>query len=265
MSLLQLHQEVRPSGHSAVIMASHVGFLLSIGIAFKARRLVEAMSLSLSALISLHYHVCDENLWCPYGLDVTIWHALDVWSTFFLICFIFGVMVLDLPNPKHRFILRTVYFVSVTGSVWYDKGSMMLFGGLLASVALLIVARYALAKPSNRQRKKKSLGDLVVGLIVFVIALGCFVLANTPIVGHTRYDPKVDGPLKPMDVPDTSVYWVFHSIWHFSSAISSFFVLRFLTERYAFVSTGVDDFAERSSNAASLLNSTVVQRQRDLS
>ena len=236
------HQDARPSGHSYVIMASHVSFIAAIFTAFRYGKLVEGFGLALSCVISLHYHLCDENLHCPYGIGIEGWHALDVWSTFFLVCFIFAVMVLDLKSKKAKFIVRVVYFIAVTGSVMYDKSSMVLFGGLLASVGLLItlkVFKQVYFTSSNNARRATTgstttapVKDLVAGLTIFAISLGCFVLANTPgalgIGGYTRYDPKRDGPLKPMDMPDTSTYWLFHSIWHFASAISALFILRYL-------------------------------------
>jgi hypothetical protein len=229
-----LHQHVRPSPHSLAVLASHLAFAKTIHIAWKSHRVVESLSLALSCLISLHYHLCDENLWCPYGFDVYFWHAMDVWSTFFLICFVFGVMVLDLKKKKHQFILRVAYFIAVTASVAIDRSSMLLFGSLLGSVGLLVVVRllsecgWFRARSSTKDSPSKSLSDLALGVGAFTVALGCFMVANTPVIGYVRYDRSKP---KPMDVPDTSVYWFFHSCWHLISSLSAYLILRFLSQR----------------------------------
>lgn len=224
------HQFVRPSGHSYVILLSHVSFLLCITAAVRKRLLMESVSLLFSGVISICYHVCDENFGCWLNLNIFQWHAADVWSTFFLTCFVLGVIVLDIEDRKMRFVLRFVYFVLVTGFVWYDPGSVLLLGGLLFVTAVLVFFRYAVQRHHKASRKsRKDVRRLVIGLAVFAVSLGCFILANTPIVGYQLHDPRAG--LKPMDVPDTTVYWFFHSIWHFASAIAAYQMVLFIPRR----------------------------------
>jgi hypothetical protein len=234
---LEWEQLERPSYHSYVLLLSHVSFLLSIVAAFRRRLVLESFSLVLSGLISVGYHVCDENLYCAFGWSIYQWHAMDVWSTFFLICFVLCVMVLDIRARRTKYIVRAAYFAVVTGAVWYDRSSLMIFSGLLGSVAFLVVFRYGVQRHyAVRQSMQQRSGyrgpvgggveNLVIGLAVFCCSLACFVLANTPIVGRLLHDSR-DGP-KPMDVPDTTVYWAFHSVWHFSSALSAYLIIRFI-------------------------------------
>jgi hypothetical protein len=228
---VQPHQLVRPSGHSLVILASHVSFLLCLATAVRRRQLLEAASLALSATISFCYHLCDENIACPLGWSVFAWHALDVWSTFFLVCFVLGVLVLDFDTRRARVLARAAYFALVSGCVWYDRGSMLLFGGLLASVAAAVLFRYGVQRHHQQRHQRRArrfhIRKLVTGLAIFGVSLGCFVVANTPVVGPVTYDAARDGAVKRMDVPDTAVYWFFHAVWHFASAISAHFILQF--------------------------------------
>ena len=218
-----LFQLTRPSFHSYVVLASHVSYALSFRTALRTAQYLELASLALSLAISVGYHICDENLACGLGLDIQRWHALDVWSTFFLICFVLGVRAMNFASTAVRTIVRTTYLILVTVFVIIDRGNLALFGALLASVAVGLVLRSVLGGGIGGEPKY-----LVYGLAVFACSLGCFVLANTPIIGPRTWQPET-GKLKPMDVPDTAVYWLFHSVWHFASAISAHFLLQFNT------------------------------------
>lgn len=229
-----IFQLQRPSAHSYIILASHASFIFCIREAIRRRLFVESMSLLLSATISMFYHLCDENFHCAFGIDIYGWHAADVWSTFFLICFVLGVMVLNINNKLWRTILRMAYLTAITVFVWTDPGNMVLLGSLLVVVATTVTLKFSLfpdkcnLSSSRRQERNQF---LAVGLGTFALALGCFVVANTPIVGPITYSADIHGPRKPMDVPDTAVYWVFHSIWHFLSAVSGYFIIRYLVFR----------------------------------
>ena len=218
-----LFQLARPSFHSYVVLASHVSYALSFRTALVTGQHLELASLALSLAISIGYHICDENITCGLGLDIQRWHALDVWSTFFLICFVIGVRAMNFTSSTTRTAVRTVYLVLVTAFVIIDRGNLALLGSLLASVAIGLVVRSVLGGGIG--------GDttyLAYGLGVFACSLGCFVLANTLIIGPSTWRPEA-GKLKPMDVPDTAVYWFFHSVWHFASALSAHFLLQFNT------------------------------------
>jgi hypothetical protein len=216
-----LFQEVRPSWHSAVVMASHVAFLLSLRTALRQRQFPEFAALLLSLAISLGYHLCDENVKCSLEFDIVKWHALDVWSTFFFICFVVGVRALGLSSRAARGALRGVYLLLVTAFVVIDRGSVAMAGGLLALVTMSLVVRYLLF-PLQRGSPQY----LLMGLGTFSVSLGCFVVANTPMVGPVTWTSHA-GELKPMHLPDTAVYWAFHSVWHFASAVSAHCLLKF--------------------------------------
>jgi hypothetical protein len=221
MQAQPLFQLSRPSPHSYVVLLSHASYALTLRTAVRHRQYLELCSLALSLAISVGYHICDENVHCGLGLDVVRWHALDVWSTFFLICFVIGVRAMNFATKGARVVVRCVYLFLITLFVFLDRGSAVLFGALLASVAIGLVCRHLIAGAVG--------GDatyLALGLGVFACSLGCFVIANTPIIGPVTWD-GLPGTLKPMDVPDTAVYWAFHSVWHFASALSAHFLLVF--------------------------------------
>ena len=229
-----IFQHQRPSLHSYVILASHASFIVCIAEALRRRLVVESVSLLLSAFISIFYHLCDENLHCAFGMDIYGWHAADVWSTFFLICFVLGVMILNIRDAFGRNALRMAYLAAVTLFVWIDAGNMLLLGSLLVVVATSVVLRFTWwpleDKLSHAKRVERN-KFLAVGLGTFALALGCFVVANTPVVGPVTYNASIHGPQKPMDVPDTAVYWVFHSVWHFLSAVSGYFIIKYIVFR----------------------------------
>ena len=225
------YQLTRPSWpHSHVILASHTAFALCLYTAVVHGHALEAAGLTLSAAISVAYHICDENFACAFGWPIATWHALDVWATFFLVCFVLGVMVLDLPSRKARFAARAAYAALVTSFVWYDRGSMLLFGGLLLSVAVAVFFRYAVQRRHlawGAAKRRARLRYLITGLAIFSLSLGCFVVANTSVIGPVTYDAARDGPVKPMAVPDTAVYYLFHSVWHACSALSAHCIVKF--------------------------------------
>ena len=214
MSETLLFQLSRPSGHSYVLLASHVAYAVGFRTAIRTGQYLELASLLVSLCISVGYHVCDENLYCSLGLDIQKWHALDIWSTFFLICFVIGVRAMDFASATVRAAVRVVYLLLITTFVVIDRGNLALFGLLLASVAVLLVVRHVAGYAHSGNRHL-----LAMGLGVFAVSLGCFVLANTPVIGPVTWPGG--GQLKPMDVPDTAVYWAFHSVWHFASAVAA--------------------------------------------
>jgi hypothetical protein len=230
----------RPSYHSAAVLASHAVYSVTVWSAWCLRRPLEFVSLVVSATVSLLYHVCDENIGCAFGWDIAVWHALDVWSTYFLICFVLGVTMLRIQDRKRRFAVRALYFILVTCTVAYDRSSMILSGALLLSISAWIVVRNRTLLRSTMpwdgmattpQRRENFAVDrrrsLILSLVCLTISLGFFVTANTPIVGRRLHDPLA-GP-KPMHVPDTTLYWFFHALWHVGSGISVLLVLRFAT------------------------------------
>ncbi len=249
-----LLQYVRPTWHSGVIMTSHLLFAVTIATALRRRMLLEALAMLASVVISLQYHICDENIVCPFGWSIVTWHALDVWATFFLISAVLGVLIIDPASRTVRVAMQLGFTLWVSVAVWYDRSSTIALGAILATVFASIGYRYLIQRhhlsfavksdqhagarsasegsSSSRCRPRRKVfvvRRLVIGVVIFCLALACFMVANAPISDAVRtYDPSrfAPGALKPMDVPDTAVYWFVHSIWHVASAISAFFVLR---------------------------------------
>lgn len=258
----ELLQRSRPTWHSIAILMSHALFALAIRTAWRRRMFFEVAAMSFSVVISLHYHVCDENITCPFSWSIVTWHALDVWSTFFLISAVLAVMILEPSRWEVAAALRMGYTFWVTVAVWYDRSSVIGLGAILFSVFAAIGYRYFIQKHHHEDllvlvpasstatsnprrggggsiaahasnvvvvRKKFVLRRLIAGVIIFGVALACFMVANAPIhaavmtYDAARYPP---GTLKPMDVPDTAIYWLVHSVWHVASAFAAFFVLR---------------------------------------
>jgi len=61
---MNLEQLQRPSGHSLAIFVSHIGYLLSIAVAFKRNLILEGFTFVFATTISLLYHLCDEKIAC---------------------------------------------------------------------------------------------------------------------------------------------------------------------------------------------------------
>ena len=212
---MDFHQISRPSAvHSFVILASHVFFLPGVYQAWRLRFPVELVSLCLVTAVSLLYHTCDENLFCAFDMSITQWHATDVWVTFLLICFLLGVMALDLKTWVAA-ALRCVYFVWVSAVVLFDATSLFHRALLILSVTALIIWRYGMQK--HHKHTSLDVASLVQAWVIFGVAQVAFFLAITPIVGRRLH---ADATPKPIALPDTTVYWLFHSLWHLFAAVS---------------------------------------------
>ena len=294
-------QAVRPSFHSAALFLSHVGFAAAIRIACRRRLWSEALFMTLCVVISLLYHVCDENLndVCVFGWSIVRWHLMDVWATFTLISVVLGVFVLDLSSFTARVALRLAYLLWVTVQVcWIGPASTLGLGSILATVFGSVAFRYLRQRhhllhhddESQHQRGiaattapiRFRVDRLAKGVALFTVALCCFMVANAPLTeavktydreaheaavvsvnsasllalaGRKRLSARgnsnalqddaadkialnsaraqlLSSTIKPMDIPDTAVYWAVHSIWHVASAWSACFVLR-MKERVA--------------------------------
>eukprot|EP00759_Apiculatamorpha_spiralis_P006760 PhF_6_TR14002/c0_g1_i1/m.22451 len=218
----EFHQLARPSWHSYVMVCSHFSFWVPVRTCYVRGLILEAISLAISFVISILYHACDEGLYCAANLNLETWHFIDVWCTFFLVCFVLGVYFLQLPG-KWSSLLRIVWFVVITLAVSYDRFSLPLMGSLFVTPAILLALRYA--HPHGRKAFVVHFEPFpfLVGMSVFGVALIVFVSAGEEVAGARKLH-DVSKP-KPANVPDTTLYWMYHGLWHVLCMISTHFVV----------------------------------------
>ena len=202
-----MEQFTRPSWHSTVLLLSHCVFILPVVVGFLKDRIIEGLSIIIAICVSFSYHLCDENYYCLNG-NIYQWHTGDVWMTFCLVTGVYGVSILRIERPEIRILARIGYFMLSTICVIYDQSSTQL--GLLL-YATIIIPIICYRKQVLRSWYSK------MGLVSFAVAITTFICANN--FGQSLRTGK-EALTRP-DVPETTLYWFFHSLWHLFIAISA--------------------------------------------
>jgi len=217
-----LHQHARPSPHSYVVLLSHFWFFLPIWTCHRKGLLLETVGLTTALLVSSLYHACDEGLHCAGSMDLPAWHFVDVWATFLIVCFVLGVYFLQLP-PTWAGALRVTYFVVITAAVSYDRFSFPLMASLFVTPLLLLLLRYGHSNGRVVFAMHFETKPFLIGMGAFGCALVVFVAAGEEWLGARRLH-DVAKP-KPKDVPDTTLYWALHSLWHVLCMVSTHLII----------------------------------------
>lgn len=241
-----LRQTSRPSPHSYVILLSHIGYLWCVLVSWKMQFFYECLTFAIATLISFLYHLCDDKIICigayspckrfsascfnlrvlrqtafyPFELDSGMplegWHFLDVYYTFYTVMvitlYLCGIKASDaklmLVNVYSTFMVALVHFARFT--VW-------------ANIALWAVPftlfMFCLWK---KQVAHFEASTLVKVTLYLLISVASFVLAN--FTGFNRLPDAKRLAINPT-APETDVYWLFHSLWHFFSQVAIGYLL----------------------------------------
>ena len=217
-----LHQQARPSLHSYAMLLSHLSFFIPIVTCYRRSLLLETISLATAFFISTLYHACDEGLHCAGNLNLHAWHFVDVWATFLIVCFVLGVYFLQLP-PRWAGALRVIYFIVITGAVSYDRFLFPLMASLFVTPLVLLLVRYGHTNGRVAFAMNFEAKPFAIGITLFGLALVVFVIAGEEVAGARKLH-DLSKP-KPSDVPDTTLYWAYHSLWHVLCMVSTHFIM----------------------------------------
>lgn len=144
------------------------------------------------------------------------WHFLDVYYTFYTVM----VVTLYLCGVKagdHKLMLVNVYSTFVAALVHTARFTVE------ANLALWGVPfTFFMVSLFSKQIVQFEYRTLLKVTLYLLIAVASFVLAN--FTGFNRQPDDERLRLSP-SAPETDVYWLFHSLWHFFSQVAIGYLL----------------------------------------
>ena len=150
------------------------------------------------------------------GMPLEGWHFLDVYYTFYTVM-VLTLYLCGVRASDAKLMLVNVYSTVMVALVHFARftvGANLILWAL--PFTFFMVSLFA------KKIVHFDLNVLVKVTIYLLIAVVSFVLAN--FTGFNRHSDQERLKLSPT-APETDVYWLFHSLWHFFSQVAIGYLL----------------------------------------
>lgn len=144
------------------------------------------------------------------------WHFLDVYYTFYTVMVV-TLYLCGVRASDTKLMLVNVYSTIMVALVHYARftvGANLVMWAIPFTFFIVSIFKKKIA-----HFEVKTLAKVTVYLLV---AVASFVLAN--FTGFNRHGDEERLRLSP-SAPETDVYWLFHSLWHFFSQVAIGYLL----------------------------------------
>jgi len=198
-----------------MLALSNCAMFWAVWLAFSRKQYGLSLSLLLSSLTSLCYHVCDQQVYCTFALHYTTWQKMDFFCSYMII-FAVAAYLSYIPIALQGTAMTGFGFIGAIMALQDAPNSMFIVLGfsvfsVVSTSSILILSQFnKLTGPDYRKRAVTAIKHFYKDWNILALIMAAFFLGAASFCFSTQINQN---------------YWIKHGMWHITVMLCVAFLI----------------------------------------